>query len=156
MSSNDPLVEQCKNAGYHVEYQRGFDGKTDFTTSVVSFPCFAGEDTIIASDVNALRQLDFVQTLQTEWADNAVSCTVYYKPEEIADIQAWLARNYETGIKSVSFLLHTEHGFEQAPYEEIDVETYRAMVTQMLDLEMYNAGEMLSLEECENGVCPIR
>jgi hypothetical protein len=46
----------------------------------------------------------------------------YYKKEELPEIKQWLKENYKDSVKSVSFLLHSEHGFKQAPYEEITKE----------------------------------
>jgi hypothetical protein len=66
--------------------------------------------------------------MQTEWSDNSVSCTVYYRKEELKEIKEWLSKNYNNSIKSVSFLLHSDHGFQQAPMEAIDKKTYDEMV----------------------------
>ena len=80
ISANSPLVLVCKNHGYDVEYQQDFDGKVDYTTSVVSFPCKVPETTPIAKvNFTWKEQLDNVRRLQKEWSDNSVSCTVYYK-----------------------------------------------------------------------------
>ena len=40
-------------------------------------------------------------------------------------------KHFTNGHKSLSFLLHSEHGFKQAPYEEITQEQYEALRTQM-------------------------
>ena len=66
-----------------------------------------------------IKQLEYVKRLQAEWSDNAVSVTVYYRKEELPELKEWLKANYNEHLKSVSFLLHSEHGFLQAPYEEI-------------------------------------
>ena len=159
MGSGDSLVKVCRDLGYHVEYVLGFDGKEDRTTVVVEFPCESGANAILTKDMSAIKQLELVKTLQTEWADNAVSVTVYYKPEELADIKKWLSENYEKNIKSVSFLLHSGHGFKQAPYEEISKERYdelRAGVKSLASMKDQIEGGDLALEECASGACPIK
>ena len=158
MSSSDKLVSYCRDMGYHVEPQVGFDGTIDHTTVVVEFPC-KFENTILAKEMTAVDQLELVKRLQTVWSDNAVSCTVYYKREELPAIKEWLKDNYESSIKSVSFLLHSEHGFKQAPYEEITKEQYLSKCEQMNTvIASYEelGGQLLEGIECEGGACPLR
>ena len=64
--------------------------------------------------------------------------------------------NYEKSLKTVSFLLHSEHGFGQAPYEEITEEQYGKLVSRLKSIEVSNSGEVLEGIECEKGACPIR
>lgn len=159
MGSGDALVKICRDLGYHVEYVLGFDGKEDHTTVVVEFPCESGANAILTKDMSAIKQLELVKTLQSEWADNAVSVTVYYKPEELSDIKKWLAEHYEKGIKSVSFLLHSGHGFRQAPYEEITKDEYdklRTGVKPLTSIQETVGGDLLEGLECAGGACPLR
>jgi ribonucleoside-triphosphate reductase len=158
MSSSDALVPTCRDLGYHVEYVLKFDGSEDRDTVVVSFPCEAGDSALVARDMTAIRQLELVKKLQTVWADNAVSVTVYYKKEELPEIKEWLKANLEESIKSVSFLLHSAHGFKQAPYEEIDYDTYMVMSSQVKPLTQFKGtvSDMLDMAECAGGACPIR
>jgi len=160
ISSTSPLVELCRRHGYHVEYQRQFDGTEDHNTVVVSFPCKHDDDTVIAADVSAIDQMEFVKRLQTDWSDNSVSCTVYYKKEELDGIKEWLAKNYNQGVKTISFLLHSEHGFIQAPLEEISADEYERLRKGTKPIT--GGGELKGDEdidmgaECVGGVCPIR
>ena len=157
MSSNDPLIEQCKKIGYKIECVKGFDGVIDTRTMIVEFPCFSGEDTILAKDMSAINQLDLIKKMQKIWADLSVSCTVYYKKEELSEIKKWLKDNYTNSIKSVSFLLHQDHGFEQAPYEEITKEKYDELISKVKPLTdlIIKSGELENLE-CSKGSCPIK
>ena len=155
MASDDKLVEKCKEAGYHVEYAIGFDGTADHKTSIVSFPCYAGENAILAKDMKATDQLNLVKRVQTDWADNAVSVTVYYKKEELPDIKEWLKKNYKDSVKSVSFLLHSEHGFKQAPYEEITEAQYKELSSKIKQVKSVTSGDNL-LDDCAGGSCPIK
>jgi hypothetical protein len=158
MAANSELVSVCKNNGYHVEFQKNFDGGEDKNTVVVSFPCRYPEGTICAKDVTAIDQLNFIKRLQTEWSDNSVSCTVYYKLEELPAIKKWLAKNYNNGVKTVSFMLHTGHGFVQAPYEEITEEQYNDMSSKVTPIHSVEVSEddILGSDECSSGACPIK
>lgn len=157
MSSTDKLLQICKDAGYHVESVINYDNSVDHSTSIVSFPCKAGEGTVLAKDMTAVAQLELVKKMQTIWADNSVSVTVYYKLEELKDIKTWLKENYENSLKTVSFLLHSQHGFKQAPYEEITEKEYLAMSAKIKDIKSDISSEStLDGVECAGGACPIR
>ena len=68
------------------------------------------------------EQLEIAAQYQHYWADNSVSVTVTFKPEESSQIKSALEL-YETRLKAVSFLRHEETGYEQAPYEAITKKT---------------------------------
>lgn len=158
MSSGDSLVESCRNKGYHVEYVKNFDGSENRDTVIIEFPCHAGDNAILAKDLTAVEQLELVKKLQTVWADNAVSVTVYYKLEELDEIKEWMKENYTKSIKTVSFLLHSEHGFAQAPYEEITKEEYDKKLSAIKkdNVLQISVGNVIDGLECEGGTCPVR
>tara|TARA_Y100001963_G_scaffold131770_1_gene189544 strand:- start:1237 stop:1707 length:471 start_codon:yes stop_codon:yes gene_type:complete len=156
MSSDDALVDICRDANYPVEYAKNFDGSEDHSTVVVEFPCHINGKTILAKDMTAIKQLELVKELQTKWSDNSVSVTVYYKLEELDEIKEWMKKNYEKSLKTVSFLLHSDHGFAQAPYEEITPEEYDKRVSRLKEIKPVATGEVLEGVECEGGACPIR
>ena len=161
IGAGDPIVDYCRGRGYPVQYDIGLDGKEDHKTMVVTFPCESPENALLAKDTTAIEQLEWVVKAQTLWADNAVSVTVYYKKEELPGIQEWLKNNYEKKVKSVSFLLHSEHGFNLAPYEEITEDEYNKISHRIKDVNMNDSIlEDRSLEtldlECEGGACPVR
>ena len=156
MSSDDKLVETCKDAGYPTEYVKRFDGTEDHSTVVVEFPCSVPPGTLLAHDMTAIEQLELVAKIQREWSDNSVSVTVYYRLEELDEIKEWMKENYENSLKTVSFLLHSDHGFDQAPYEEISQEEYEKRVARLKEIEVVATGGVLEGVECEGGACPIR
>jgi ribonucleoside-triphosphate reductase len=159
MASNIPLVDLCRKNGYPVEYQKNFDMTEDKNTVIVSFPCSVPVGTKLAKDMTAIDQLNVIKELQTVWSDNAVSCTIYYKKEELDTIKDWLVKNYNTNVKTVSFLLHNEHGFIQAPLEEITEEQFHEMsknITPIIDLSKIDENSVVDNVECESGVCPIK
>ena len=160
MAYNSPIVQVCRDHGYHVEYVKNFDGSDDHNTVVVSFPCMVPEGTKLANDMTAVDQLEVIKRLQTEWSDNAVSVTIYYRKHELQDIIEWLKVNF-INVKSVSFLLHNEHGFVQAPLEEITKEVYDALVSGTKTIVSIDESSIIKLDDmelsdCEGGVCPVR
>lgn len=157
ISANHSLVQTCRDHGYPVEYQQNFDGSMDHSTVVVSFPFRHSDNAILAKDVTAIQQLETVKWLQTVWSDNSVSCTIYYRKEELPEIRKYLKKNYKTNHKSLSFLLHSEHGFKQAPLEEITEDQYNALVSSTkLITEIAEGNIGLDDAECSTGACPIR
>jgi hypothetical protein len=157
IAAGHPLVETCRGNGYPIEYVKNFDGSEDYNTVVVTFPFSYPENTKLASEMSALDQLNEIRRLQTVWSDNSVSCTIYYRKEEIPVIRDYLNKHYKNNHKSLSFLLHSEHGFEQAPYEEITKEQYEELVAKTeiitsIDTTLdFDGGD-----ECATGACPIR
>lgn len=162
MSSDTPLVEVCREHGYTVEHQLNFDGTVDHSTDIPCFPCKYPEGTILAKNFSAIDQLDVIRKLQSVWSDNAVSATVYYKPHELPGIRTYLEEHYMNGIKSISFMLHNDHGFKQAPYEEISEQQYDEMLAKTTTIDSVKLGfcknddDIASEPTCAGGVCPIK
>lgn len=156
-----PYLIRC---GYAGEYDIS-SGREDKDTYVFSFPCDAGENTVTARDCDVLQQLRYVKELQTNWSDNAVSVTGYYQPSDLPRIKEYLEENYNSTIKGISFLLHSDNKFVQAPYEEITSEQYRLAMASIKPLHIFGhinlthpilADKFMSDGECAGGVCPIR
>lgn len=157
ISSQSPLVEVCRKHGYHIEYQRKFDGSEDKSTMVISFPCKLPETTPVAADYDWKTQMDMVRRMQSEWSDNSVSCTVYYKKEDLEDIKQYLKDHFRHEMKTVSFLLYHGHGFDQAPYETITKEEYEQMASMTTPITTVEIKEdEFDLAECASGACPIK
>jgi ribonucleotide reductase alpha subunit len=157
--SADPLVDACRRRGYPIKWDIGIDGREDHTRYVVEFPCKSPEGAVLAKDMTAVEQLEWVKKMQTDWADNAVSVTVYYRSEELDDIKAWLKKHYDKGLKSVSFLLHSDHNFPLPPYEECSEDEYDRMLSNIdfsIPLVQTSVTEDIDFGECATGACPIK
>ena len=157
--SADPLVEACRKRGYKVQWDIGLDGREDHTRYVVDFPCMSPDGSVLATEMTAVQQLEWVKTMQTIWADNAVSVTVYYRKEELQEIKDWLEKNYDDGVKSVSFLLHSDHNFPLPPYEACSKEDYEKMLASIdfsVPLQQRSFDGELDLDNCATGACPIK
>lgn len=158
-SSNTSLIELAKSHHYYIEYQKNFDGTDDKNTMIIEFPCRYPDGTILAKDMTAIDQLNTIKELQTNWSDNSVSVTVYYKLQELEDIKKWLKENFKFNVKTCSFLLHNDHGFKQAPFEEITKEEYESMIKKVIPItsgkiKVISDNELSS--DCVGGACPIR
>lgn len=158
-SANDPLVETCRQHGYHVEPRLQFDGSHDARTMVVEFPVDMGPKAITEDEVDVLDELETQKFLQTHWADQSISCTHYFKPDEVPAVKKWLKTNYDDSVKTCSFMHSKDHGFKQAPLERLTVDQYCALcdktnpITQITDNEEI---DMVGNLECDGGHCPVK
>lgn len=157
-SADDPILKKLKDNGYKVEPKQNIDGSHDYNSMFVSFPIDYGPDAITDRQLNAKAQLDTQKKLQTYYVDNSVSMTVQYKSRELPGIKDWQKDNYHDNVKTVSFCLHDNHGFPQAPFREITEREYKAMsakikpITRIIDHGNYE----ISSDECASGACPAR
>ena len=157
INSQSSLIGVCRKNGYPIEYQRKFDGSEDKGTMVVSFPCKLPESTPVAATYGWREQMDMIRRMQREWSDNSVSCTVYYKKEDLEDIKLYLKEHFKNEIKSMSFLQYHGHGFDQAPYETITEEVYNEMASKTNPITSIEIKESeFDVEECSSGACPIK
>ena len=159
IAANSPLIEVIKSHGYKTEFQKKFDGTDDHETIVCEFPCKLPDHTIFSSDIDAIGQLEIVKRLQKDWSDNSVSVTIYYKKEELDSIKEYLNENYNESFKTLSFLLHSEHGFLQAPLEEITREQYEEASAKVSPISFvsFQEGDIEGSQlSCESGACPIK
>ena len=157
ISSHSPLVEVCNKHGFPVEPQRKLDGSEDNSTMVISFPCKLPPTTPVAANFDWRTQMDMVRRMQAEWSDNSVSCTVYYKKEDIEDIKLYLKKHFKNEMKTVSFLSYHGHGFVQAPYETITEEEYNNMASKTKQITSVEIKEDdMEMMDCDSGACPIK
>ena len=149
ISKNSDVWKILKKAGYHVEP----DTMQPDYTMVVSFPVKQPYFTRGKKDVSIWEQFELAANFQHTWADNQVSVTATFKSEEIKDLPRILSY-YETKLKSVSLLPLEDHTYEQAPYEEIDKQTYEKMSSK---LKKYSLNEDVSDPEkfCDGDTCTL-
>ena len=143
LDKNSPLVEPIRKAGYHVEESVYGDN-----TWVAFFPVKHEAFERSKRDVSIWEQVENAAQIQYFWADNQVSVTVTFKPEEAKDIPKILEL-YETRLKSISFLPLTDHQYAQAPYQEITEEMYNHAVARLKPLQLFE----LNTDEAQDLFC---
>tara|TARA_R100000008_G_scaffold69653_1_gene47073 strand:- start:6097 stop:8070 length:1974 start_codon:yes stop_codon:yes gene_type:complete len=121
-SKNSELVKILVQNGYNVE-----DDSYSPNTVCVDFPIHEEHFIKGKKDISIWEQLEIAAQYQHYWADNSVSITVTFKPEEAEQIKDALEM-YETRLKAVSFLRYQETGYVQAPYEPITKERYEELI----------------------------
>jgi adenosylcobalamin-dependent ribonucleoside-triphosphate reductase len=150
IANDDPLLVILRNAGYHIEP----DHKDD-RTSVVRFGVHV-PDVETAGEVSIWEQVKNAADYQRYWADNQVSCTVQFRPEEGGSISKVLS-SFEDHLKGISFLPLESHGYHQAPYEPStpeEVESYIARLGE-LDFSHCLTEDAEATKFCDGDKCVI-
>ncbi|MFX1502585.1 MAG: fused protease/ribonucleoside-triphosphate reductase, partial [Promethearchaeota archaeon] len=151
LSKNSDLIEHIKNAGYKIE-----DDLYSPNTVVAEFPIHEKYFDRSKNEVSIWEQAENAAAYQRYWSDNQVSITITFKEEEVDQIKHVL-ECYEDKLKSVSFLPIKEHGYKQAPYEEITKEQYEEMVTQLKPFNLDETKDRAIGEKfCDSDRCEIR
>ena len=149
-SQDSDLLPTLAEAGYPIE-----DDAYSPNTKVVSFPVKEAHYYKGKKDVTMWEQLEIAAQYQHYWADNSVSITVTFQPEEEGQIKNALEM-YETRLKAVSFLRLNDTGYEQAPYEAIDAETYEKMVDSITPIQRFDTNQQgAGTKFCDGESCTI-
>jgi len=150
LSKNSDLIGSIKLAGYYIE-----DDSYSPNTVVVEFPVHEKHFDRSKNDVSIWEQAENAAAYQKYWSDNQVSITITFKPEEANQIK-YVLECYEDQLKSVSFLPIEEHGYEQAPYEEISKEKYLEMNAKIKPLILEDSRDRAIGERyCDSDKCTI-
>lgn len=121
----DPMAKYMQEAGFPCE--------TDLTKEsnlVFAFPVKAPKGATVVKDVTALEQLKLWKTYQDSWCEHKPSVTIYYTDDEFFEVCAWVWKNFDS-MSGVSFLPHSDHVYQQAPYQEITEGQYEEALKKM-------------------------
>lgn len=151
----DPLALFLKDAGVPCEVD-----VMNSSNLVFSFPQKAPEGSVTRNEVGAIEQLEHYLIFQKDWCEHNPSITVYVKEHEWLEVGAWVYKHLES-IGGVSFLPHSDHVYQQAPYQDIDEETYNRLSSEFpaIDWEAFDKYEVddstVVMHElaCSNGSC---
>lgn len=158
-SVGDPIVPVLEAAGYHVEPSV----KDPDIDVVVTFPT-TGPVVRSEREVSVWEKVNLAATMQKHWADNMVSATFTFKPEEEQEI-ASILRAMDGQMKSMSFLpmgpdtSDAETPYPQMPYEKIDDAGFEEALAKITPLDMdalYATDREAEGERgCSNDTCLI-
>jgi ribonucleoside-triphosphate reductase len=99
------------------------------TTTVFSFPMKSPERSRMRDSMSALEQLRVWLIYQEHWCEHKPSITVTVKEDEWFDVGAFVFKNFDK-MSGVSFLPHSDHVYQQAPYQECTEEEYNDMISK--------------------------
>ena len=124
--NKDPLTQFMKDMGVPAE---ACVMKPDNTT-VFSFPVKSPEGAVTRNDMTAIEQLETWLTYQRYWCEHKPSVTVSVRDEEWMEVGAFVYKYFDE-MSGVSFLPHSDHTYQQAPYQDATKEGYEALLAQM-------------------------
>ena len=147
--------------------EKGMPHEPDITKPdsvvVFSFPMKAPDGCITRNDLTAIDQLETWLMYQRYWCEHKPSCTVSVREHEWLEVGAWVYEHFDE-ISGVSFLPHSEHVYQQAPYQDITKEEYLDAIKLMpqhidwAELSNYEEEDNTTGSQelaCSSGVCEI-
>ena len=120
IDKKDSLYEFLKDKGVAVEDEVY---RPD-STAVFSFPIKSPRGSITRDDRSALEELETWLVYQRYWCEHKPSVTINVREHEWLEVGAWVYKHFDE-ISGISFLPHSDHSYVQAPYQEIDKDTFR-------------------------------
>ena len=100
------------------------------TTTVFSFPVKSPTKSVTRNDMSAIEQLEMWLMYQRHFCEHKPSVTISVREEEWMEVGAFVYKYFDE-MSGVSFLPHSEHTYQQAPYQEVDKDTYKMVLQSM-------------------------
>ena len=124
--NKDPLTQFMKDKGVPNEpcVMKGD------TTTVFSFPVKSPEGSVTRNDMTAIEQLETWLTYQRHWCEHKPSVTITVRDSEWMEVGAFVYKYFDE-MSGVSFLPHTDHTYQQAPYQDCTKEEYEELLSAM-------------------------
>ena len=124
--NKDPLTQFMKDKGIPNEpcVMKGD------TTTVFSFPVKSPDNAVTRNDMTAIEQLDLWLTYQRHWCEHKPSVTISVRDAEWMEVGAFVYKHFDE-MSGVSFLPHTDHTYQQAPYQDCTKEDYEELLAKM-------------------------
>jgi len=125
-ANHDPLTQMLKDQGVPNEP----DAMNPLKTTIFSFPIKSPKGATLANNQTAIEQLENWLVFKKYWAEHSVSVTVYVKEHEWLEVGDWVYKHFDM-VTGISFLPYSEHTYQQAPYEDINVLEFDKLVAAM-------------------------
>ena len=100
------------------------------STVVFSFPVKSPEQAVTRNDMTAVEQLELWLTYQRHWCEHKPSVTISVRDTEWMAVGAFVYEHFDE-MSGVSFLPHSDHTYQQAPYQDCTKEQYEEMLELM-------------------------
>ena len=100
------------------------------TTTVFSFPIKSPSGAVTRNDMTAVEQLEMWLTYQRHWCEHKPSVTISVRDEEWMEVGAFVYKHFDE-MSGVSFLPHSDHTYQQAPYQDCTKEDYEELLAIM-------------------------
>jgi ribonucleoside-triphosphate reductase (thioredoxin) len=124
--NKDPLTQFMKDQGIPNE---PCVMKPDQTT-VFSFPQKSPARAVTRNNMTAVEQLETWLVYQRYWCEHKPSVTISVRDSEWVEVGAFVYKHFDE-MSGVSFLPHSDHTYQQAPYQDCSKREYEDMLSLM-------------------------
>jgi ribonucleoside-triphosphate reductase (thioredoxin) len=124
--NKDPLTQFMKDQGIPNE---PCVMKPEQTT-VFSFPQKSPPNAVTRNDMTAVEQLETWLVYQRYWCEHKPSVTISVRDSEWVQVGAFVYKHFDE-MSGVSFLPHSDHTYQQAPYQDCSKREYEDMLSLM-------------------------
>ena len=124
--NKDPLTQFMMDQGIPNE-PCVFKGDT---TTVFSFPVMSPHRAVTRNDMSAIEQLEMWLIYQRYWCEHKPSVTISVRDDEWLAVGAFVYEHFDE-MSGVSFLPHSDHTYQQAPYQDCTRDEYKALLKSM-------------------------
>ena len=124
--TKDPIAQLMKDEGVPCEP----DVMKPDSVEVFTFPMKAPEGAVLRDDRTAIEQLELWLMYQEYYCEHKPSVTITVREHEWMEVGAWVYKNFDK-VSGVSFLPHSDHSYQQAPYEDCTEEVYLEALADM-------------------------
>ena len=105
----------------------GIPSEADFmkpdTQTVFSFPMKSPKNSVMRNDMTAIEQLEMWLLYQRHWCEHKPSVTISVRDDEWMEVGAFVFKHFDE-MSGVSFLPHSDHTYQQAPYQDCTEAVY--------------------------------
>ena len=143
--NKDPLTQFMKDQGIPHE-PCVFKGDS---TTVFSFPQKSPDRAVTRNDMTAIEQLETWLTYQRHWCEHKPSVTISVRDHEWLEVGAFVYKYFDE-MSGVSFLPHSDHTYQQAPYQDCSKKEYEELLSYMP--ESIDWSRLLEYEQEDNTV----
>jgi ribonucleoside-diphosphate reductase alpha chain len=99
-------------------------------TTVFSFPVKSPTKAVVTEDMTAIEQLETWLIYQRHWCEHKPSVTINVRKDEWFEVGAFVYKYFDE-MSGVSFLPYNEHTYQQAPYQEVNEDQYKDLLSSM-------------------------
>ena len=143
----DPIAQLMKDEG--VPYEP--DVMKPESVAVFTFPMRAPKGAVLRDDRTAIEQLELWLTYQRHYCEHKPSVTVSVKEHEWMQVGAWVYEHFDE-VSGVSFLPHSDHTYQQAPYEDCTEGVYKEALAGMPEAVNWSRIEEYELSDTTRGM----
>ena len=124
--AKDPIAQLMEDQGIPCEA----DVMKPNSVKVFTFPMKAPKGAVLRDDRNAIEQLELWLMYQRYYCEHKPSVTISVREHEWMEVGAWVYKHFDE-VSGVSFLPHSDHTYQQAPYEDCTKEQYTELASKM-------------------------